>query len=204
MNQAVCPCVRVCVFNRALLFKSELTVEPSLSCQVSLGSLPAWTLHQLCEFLNETYGPHYRTLRRRVAHYSTLLFHLSLLELGGVPILHYLRPSSFSTNSRQFSQSETVNCLFGLDQTGYSSPFSQRIVANLAVTDFLNLSRPNAEKINKLLSWNFLFKRDHNTIPWWLKIMRPEHLRGMLYWFVFVIIVDWDLLSVKTNNDCIM
>lgn len=45
-------------FHTALLFKRERSEEPSLSCQVAVGSLPAWTLPQLCVVSNDTYCNH--------------------------------------------------------------------------------------------------------------------------------------------------
>lgn len=46
------------LFHTALLFKRERSEEPSLSCQVAVGSLPAWTLPQLCVVSNDTYCNH--------------------------------------------------------------------------------------------------------------------------------------------------
>lgn len=63
--------------------------------------------------------PQNRILRKRAAHYSTRDCVISSLIAGAREC------------SNPLIQSDLVNCLFGLNQTRYRNPFSQRIVPQL-------------------------------------------------------------------------
>lgn len=92
-----------------------LIILPSVSwLSTRLNSTPA-----LCSLKWNLLRPQNRILRRRAAHYSTWDCVISSLIAGGREC------------SNPLIQSDLLNCLFGLDQTRYRNPFSQRIVRQL-------------------------------------------------------------------------
>lgn len=87
----------------------------------SVSWLPTWLngTSALCSLKWNLLRPQNRILRRRAAHYSTRDCVISSLIAAAREC------------SNPLIQSDPVNCLFGLDQTRYRNPFSQRIVPQL-------------------------------------------------------------------------